>query len=201
DPFFTTKAPGKGTGLGLSTVRSIAQSHGGFVHVYSQVGKGTSFKVYIPAVEQEAAAGVVAAPEQVPTGQGQLILVVEDEVSLRDITRQILESYGYRVSTAPNGTEALVKLREKGSEVRLVITDMMMPFMDGASLIRAVRRTNSGMPIIATSGLTGGEQSREARALGVQAFLSKPYASETLLRTIRDVLNGAPASVIEGGQD
>ena len=201
DPFFTTKAPGKGTGLGLSTVRSIVQSHGGFVHVYSQVGKGTSFKVYIPAAEQEAAAGLIAAPEQVPTGQGQLILVVEDEVSLRDITRQILESYGYRVATAPNGTEALVKLREKRSEVRLVITDMMMPFMDGASLIRAVRRSNSGMPIIATSGLTGGEQSREARALGVQAFLSKPYASETLLRTIRDVLNGAPASVIEGGQD
>ena len=201
DPFFTTKAPGQGTGLGLSTVRSIVQSHGGFVHVYSQVGKGTSFKVYIPAAEQGDGTGAAAPSEQVPTGLGQLILVVEDEVSLRDITRQILESYNYRVVTAPNGTEALVTLGQKPSDVRLVITDMMMPFMDGASMIRAIRKIDAGLPIIATSGLTSGEQSREARSLGVQAFLPKPYASETLLRAVRDVLSGAPVSVAEGAQE
>jgi PAS domain S-box-containing protein len=192
DPFFTTKAPGKGTGLGLSTVRSIVQSHGGFLNVYSQIGKGTSFKVYIPAAEQGSVAAAASAPEGIPMGNGELILVVEDEVSLRDITRQILESYGYRVLVAPDGTEALVKLLEKVTEVRLVITDMMMPYMDGATTIRAVRKVNPGMPIIATSGLMAGEQAREAQSLGVQAFLPKPYTAETLMRTIQEVLLAGP---------
>ena len=189
DPFFTTKPPGKGTGLGLSTVRSIVKSHGGFVTVYSQAGRGTSFKVYLPASEQGAAPRTETPAAGLPTGNQELILVVEDEVSLRDITRQILESCGYRVALAVDGTEGLLKYLERQADVDLVITDMMMPYMDGAATIRAVRKVNASVPIIATSGLMSAERATEAHTLGVQAFLSKPYTSETLLRTIREVLS------------
>ena len=192
DPFFTTKPPGKGTGLGLSTVRSIVQAHGGFVTVYSQLGKGTSFKVYIPAAEQGSAATAEAPSAELPAGNQELILVVEDEVSLRDITRQMLESCGYRVAVAADGTEALLKFVELQTDLRLVITDMMMPYMDGTATIRAIRRINAQVPIIATSGLMAGERATEAASLGVQAFLPKPYTAETFLHTIRKVLGPVP---------
>jgi PAS domain S-box-containing protein len=194
DPFFSTKPIGKGSGLGLATVRTIVQSHGGFTNVYSHVGKGTSFKVYIPAAELGSASPVEAPPEETPAGAGELVLVVEDEVSLRDITRQILESYGYRVLLAVDGTDALVQFLEKQAEIRLVITDMMMPYMDGAATIRAIRKVAPETRIIATSGLMVSEYAREANSLGVQAFLAKPYTAETLLRTIRDVLTSASIS-------
>lgn len=130
-------------------------------------------------------------------GKGELILVVEDEISLRDITRQILESYGYRVMTASDGTDALAQYIARKGEIRLVITDMMMPYMDGAATIRAIRRVDSEALIIATSGLMVGEYAQEAKGLGVQAFLAKPYTAETLLQTLRDVLEAR--SRTEGG--
>jgi len=188
DPFFTTKEPGKGTGLGLSTVRSIARSHGGFINAYSEPGKGASFKVYVPAAEQGFTERAEGPEEGIPMGKGELILVVEDEISLRDITRQILESYGYRVMTANDGTDALAQYIARKGEIGLVITDMMMPYMDGAATIRAIRRVDPEARIIATSGLMAGEYAQEARGLGVQAFLAKPYTAETLLQTLRDVL-------------
>ena len=188
DPFFTTKEPGKGTGLGLSTVRSIVKSHGGFINVYSEPSKGASFKVYVPAAEQGSVSSAEGPQEGIPMGDGELILVVEDEVSLRDITRQTLESYGYRVMTALDGTDAVARYIEKKDEVRLVITDMMMPYLDGPATIRAIRRVNPASRIIATSGLMISEYAKEAKGLGVQAFLAKPYTAETLLQTIRRVL-------------
>ncbi len=196
-PFFTTKEPGKGTGLGLSTVRSIARSHGGFINAYSEPGKGAAFKVYVPAAEQGLTEHAEGPEEGIPMGQGELILVVEDEISLRDITRQILESYGYRVMTASDGTDALAQYIARKGEIRLVITDMMMPYMDGAATIRAIRRVDSEALIIATSGLMVGEYAQEAKGLGVQAFLAKPYTAETLLQTLRDVLEAR--SRTEGG--
>jgi len=192
DPFFTTKEPGKGTGLGLSTVRSIVKSHGGFVTVYSELNKGTSFKVYIPAAEQETQSGEAGPEEGVPMGEGETILVVDDEVSLRDITRQILESYGYRALTAADGTEAIAKFVEMRNDIRLVITDMMMPYMDGAATIRAIRNIDPGARFIATSGLMASDYAREAKGLGVQAFLTKPYTAEKLLHTLREVLDQKP---------
>ena len=189
DPFFTTKEPGKGTGLGLSTVRSIAKAHGGFINVYSEQGKGASFKVYIPAVEQGTDIKDEGPKEIIPMGNGELILVVDDEVSLREIAHQILESYGYRVTEAADGTEALAQFVEKRSEIRAVITDMTMPYMDGAATIRALRKIDPRIPIIATSGLMVAEYSKEARGIGVQAFLAKPFTAEKLLQTLRQTLN------------
>lgn len=189
DPFFTTKEPGKGTGLGLSTVRSIVKSHGGFVTVYSELNKGTSFKVYIPAAEQETQSKEAGPEEGIPMGEGETILVVDDEVSLRDITRQILESYGYKVQTSADGTEAIVKFVEMKKDIRLVITDMMMPYMDGAATIRAIRKIDPEARFIATSGLTASEHEKEAKGLKVQAFLAKPYTAEKLLHTLREVLD------------
>jgi CheY-like chemotaxis protein len=188
DPFFTTKAQGKGTGLGLATTLSIVKSHGGFINVYSEVNKGSSFKVYIPAVEQGAAASEEEGHEGIPMGEGELILVVDDEVAVRDITREILESYGYRVVTAGDGTEALALYVQNKREIRVMITDMMMPYMDGASTIRAIRKIDPGARIIATSGLMTNEYAKEAAGLGVHAFLAKPYTAETFLKTLREVL-------------
>ena len=194
DPFFTTKEPGKGTGLGLSTVRSIVKNHGGFINVYSEPGKGTSFKVYLPAAEQGAQAREETVREGVPMGEGELILIVEDELSLRDITRQILESYGYQVVTAADGTEALAQYLERKGEIRLVFTDMMMPYMDGAATIRAIRKIDPRACIIATSGLMVSEYAKEAKDLGAQEFLAKPYTAETLLKTLKEVLGRASAA-------
>ncbi len=194
DPFFTTKGPQKGTGLGLSTAHSIAKAHGGFINVYSEIGKGSAFKVYVPAADQEQAGRAEKVPEGIPMGEGELILVVDDEAAVREITKQILESYGYEVLLAKDGTEAVVHYAEKREQVRVVLTDMMMPFMDGAATIRALRRINPTVKIISTSGLATPGQAKEAAGLGVDAFLAKPYTAEALLETLRNVLGAAQRS-------
>lgn len=187
DPFFTTKEFGKGTGLGLATVIGIIKSHGGFVNVYSQVGSGTRFKVYLPAVsgtQKQQAKDV-----ELLTGHGELILVVDDEAPIREITKTSLETYNYKVLTASDGVEALALYVQHKDEIAVVLVDMMMPLMDGTSTIRALRKINSAVKVIAISGLVSNQKITEAASIGSKAFLLKPCTAKELLHTINAVLS------------
>ncbi|HUX22765.1 MAG TPA: PAS domain S-box protein [Spirochaetia bacterium] len=192
EPFYTTKPIGKGTGLGLSTALAIVKSHGGFINVYSELGTGTSFNIYIPAKIGSEQEEVDDSPEGIPMGSGELIIVVEDEAPIREIAREILESYGYRVVTAEDGTEALVAFLRERKEVGVILIDMMMPNLDGSATIRALRKIDPSLRIVATSGLVSSQQSTLAAGMGVNAFLPKPYTAETLLRTLHAVLGSEP---------
>jgi PAS domain S-box-containing protein len=189
EPFFTTKETGKGTGLGLSTVIGIVKNHGGFINVYSEVGKGTQFKVYLPIVDTGRLRPAEEFPAEIPFGYGELVLVVDDEAAIREIARQTLESYGYRVLTANDGAEAIALYAEQKDEIEVVLTDMMMPYMDGQATIRALHRLDPDVKIIASSGLDANGNVIENAGLGVKALLSKPYTAEKLLRTLAGVLN------------
>jgi len=188
EPFFTTKDMTKGTGLGLSTALSIVKSHGGFINVYSEISKGTQFALYLPALDAPETAETGALQTDLPPGNGELILVVDDEESIREITCATLETFGYRVLKASDGTEAIGVYAEHRNEIAVVLTDMLMPFMDGATTIRALRRMNPQIKIIAASGLTAGHRAGEDSLEGVRIFLSKPYTAEKLLKALAYVL-------------
>jgi two-component system, cell cycle sensor histidine kinase and response regulator CckA len=189
DPFFTTKA-GSGTGLGLSTSLSIVKSHGGFMDVESRPGQGTVFKVYLPALPGRQDLGGEAPFAPLPVGHGELVLVVDDETSVREIAREILETQGYRCLTAADGREALAVYEEHRGEVQVVVTDLAMPKMDGAAVVRAIRGLDPRVKIIAASGLGSDPSLADLSAKDVQAFLAKPYTSEKLLETVAKVLAG-----------
>ena len=191
DPFFTTKEPGKGTGLGLSTVLGIVKSHAGFVQVNSQIGKGTQFKIYLPAVAGTAMLPPAAAGS-LPKGGNELILVVDDEEAVRNVARRTLETNGYRVVTAADGAEALVVFSRSREPFQAIMTDMLMPMMDGATLIRALRRLAPSLRLVAMSGLPEMERAAIEAGGTPGAFLLKPFNAETLLRSLHKVL-GEPA--------
>jgi PAS domain S-box-containing protein len=194
EPFFTTKELGKGTGLGLSTVLSIVKSHGGFVNVYSEVGRGSEFKVYLPAAD----VGEITRSEttsQTLFGHGELLLVADDEISVREIMKSALEASGFRVLCASDGTEAVALYAQNRDEVALVITDMSMPFLDGPATIRALRKLNPDLNILAISGLMEKEKIAEVSDTTRVAFLHKPYTTAKLLTVLKDLLpkKDAPA--------
>ncbi|PLZ04944.1 response regulator [Fischerella thermalis] len=188
EPFYTTKEFGKGTGLGLSTVLGIVKSHGGFVSVYSEVGKGSQFKVFLPA--QQTPESLEEPEKELPTGNGELILVVDDEDSIRDITKTSLETHNYKAITASDGIEAIALYAEHRDEISVVLTDMLMPSMDGLTTIRTLKKINPNVKIIAVSGLASTEKVNAAADIGVKAFLSKPYTAKQLLQTIGVVKSG-----------
>ncbi|HKQ77577.1 MAG TPA: ATP-binding protein [Blastocatellia bacterium] len=188
DPFFTTKEQGQGTGLGLSTVAGIVRSHRGFINVYSEIGRGARFKVYLPAIESANAAPASPPRRDLPVGADELVLVVDDENSIREVARETLSAFGYRVIVAGDGAEAMAVFAAHKNEVKLVITDMMMPYMDGPATIRALRRLDPKVKIIATSGLKAEDKLADASQLGVKSFLPKPYTAEKLLKTVAAVL-------------
>ena len=188
EPFFTTKEMTKGTGLGLSTALTIVKSHGGFINVYSELHKGSQFTLYLPAINTPGAADAATLQTDLPLGNGELILVVDDEDSIREITRGTLETFGYEVLTAADGTEALALYADKKNEIAVVLTDMVMPFMDGPATIRALQRMNPQVRIIAASGLGLGQRAGEGPLEGVSVFLNKPYSAEKLLNALAQVL-------------
>jgi nitrogen-specific signal transduction histidine kinase len=142
EPFYTTKEQGKGTGLGLSTALGIVKGHGGFINVYSEVGSGTQFTIHVPAVTIEQASQRGAGAVELPYGKDELILVVDDERAILEITKTTLETHGYRALTASDGTEAVALYAQHKDEVKVVLTDMMMPYMDGPATIRALQKLN-----------------------------------------------------------
>ncbi len=192
EPFFTTKELGKGTGLGLSTVMGIIKSHNGFINVSSVIGKGTEFKVYIPAIESTEAE--VLEETELPIGHGELVLVVDDEVAIREITKTSLEAYNYKVITACDGIEAIALYAEHRDEISIVLTDMMMPSMDGLTTIRTLRKINPQVKIIAISGLASGDKLAAVIGTGVKTFLSKPFTTQELLKTLDGLLHYNPTS-------
>ncbi len=192
DPFFTTKEIGKGTGLGLSTSLGIVKSHDGFIRVYSEVGTGTTFKIYLPALTGGFAKPVVNVAADLPRGNGELILVVDDEAPVRQITKQTLEAFGYRVILACDGAEAVATYASRQAEIAVVLTDMMMPIMNGPATIQVLRKLNPELRIIAASGLSANGHVARAASLGIKHFLPKPYTAETLLQVLKQVLAAAP---------
>lgn len=189
EPFFTTKELGKGTGLGLSTVRDILRAHGGLVDIDSVEGRGTVVTAYVPA---EAAQRDIIEQEREPTvaGNGELILVVDDEAAIRNISRATLEAFGYRVMTASDGVEALALFAQHKREIRVVLSDVNMPILDGPALVQALERMDSDVRIICASGSTPGiGGSPPTRGGVVRAHLEKPFTADELLKTLWAVIH------------
>lgn len=185
EPFFTTKDLGKGTGIGLSTVIGIVKSHGGFVQVHTEVGKGSQFQVFLPAIETNEMPELSEGLPTLPGGKGELILVVDDEAAIREITKESLETYAYKVLTASDGIEAIALYAQHKKDIAVVLIDMMMPSMDGPTTIRLLQKMNPTIKIIGVSGLSFNYQFDQVESIGVKAFLSKPYTAKELLKNIQ----------------
>jgi CheY-like chemotaxis protein len=201
DPFFTTKGHGKGTGLGLCTASGIVKAHGGSISVASKPNQGTVFSVYLPAAPgtQTVHWSLGASEMVVPLGNGETILIVDDESEIVKGGRQILERYNYQTLTARDGAEGLAVFAHNRKVIKAIVTDVMMPHTDGLAMIRAVRKLDQRVPIIASSGLGtnvwGNEHSAEWASLNIQRFLMKPYTAEHLLVALNELLNGDLALV------
>ena len=190
DPFFTTKEVGKGTGLGLSTVMGIVRSHGGFVTVESREELGTTFKLFLPAAA-ESVHKQKAQRKHLPQGRGATILVVDDESPVARSTTLVLEKNGYQVFSASEGASALALFREHADTIKIVLTDVMMPGMDGVELTRALKEMNPQVTIIASTGHATEARQSELISLGVFRILRKPYDAKKLLATLHEALQGA----------
>jgi CheY-like chemotaxis protein len=202
EAFFTTKASGKGTGLGLSTCQTIVQQCGGHISIDSELGKGTTFKIYFPRVEQPLDV-VVRRVQTGPLPRGtETLLVVEDESSVRHLACGVLEAQGYEVLSALNGQEALRVAREhKGAPIRLVITDVIMPLMGGKVMAEWLQTTYPDLKILFTSGYTDDAISHHGVLDAGVKFLSKPYTPATLARKVRAMLDNEADTSMLGRHD
>jgi PAS domain S-box-containing protein len=193
EPFYTTKGEGKGTGLGLSTVRGIVENHQGFITLQTTVGAGTTFEVYLPATEAEAADNLEPGPAPAPRGNGELLLLVDDESANRDVTQATLARQGYRVLAAASGAEAVSVFIPRAEEISLLITDVHMPTIDGAALSHILRRFRPGLKILALSGLSQspGTEAEKPEQFASD-FLAKPFKPEVLLTKVHALLHPSP---------
>ncbi|MDQ3117365.1 MAG: PAS domain S-box protein [Verrucomicrobiota bacterium] len=190
DPFFTTKGVGKGTGLGLSTVLGIVRSHGGVLNVQS-TAQGTTFRVFLPASTQNAETQTAAASDSLPQGRGEMILIVDDESAVREIAETVLLQNGYGVLLAEDGPAALSIFAARGAEIALVLTDLVMPIMDGLSLARTLRKMDSEIRIVISTGQEDELPTGELSQIGILATLPKPYNQRMLLQLLDGILNPA----------
>jgi len=188
DPFFTTKGPEKGTGLGLAMVYGIVKQHNGFIHVYSEPGKGTTFRVYIPEVDAAADAKVVAS-QGVAHGGSETILLAEDNESVRRLTGQTLVSYGYKVLIACDGEEAVDIFRRHGKEIAMVVLDVVMPKMGGKQTYDEMAKIHPGLKVLFLSGYSANAIHESFVLLPGLSFLQKPFAPDALTRKVREVLD------------
>jgi PAS domain S-box-containing protein len=191
EPFFTTKGVGKGTGLGLSTVLGILKGHRGFIRLDTQMGRGTTFELYFPAapaaVEVTDARPGTSRPW--PRAGGELVLLVDDEAPVREVARQALEEFGYRVISCAAGADAIKQFNAACGKVQLVVTDMMMPEMDGPTLVKALRAIEPGVRIVGITGVADAATMNRLHALALVALLTKPFTIGQLLTTVRDAQN------------
>jgi CheY-like chemotaxis protein len=194
EPFFTTKELGKGTGLGLSTTLAIVKAHSGLLELETDEGRGTTFKLYFPAVPAMPHSEELGKSASC-IGAGETILLVEDEPSVLLVTKQVLEGSGYRVLTAPDGAAAVAVYAERKNEIAVVFTDMMMPGLDGAATIRALKGINAKVRVLAASGMMTEERMAKASEAGATGFLRKPFTRDAMLEALQQVLaetgNGA----------
>jgi two-component system cell cycle sensor histidine kinase/response regulator CckA len=188
EPFFTTKEPGKGTGLGLATVYGIIKQSGGWIWVYSEVGRGTTFKVYLPRVDEPLGPTTIAKDVERPRGH-ETILVVEDEPGVRKLTCHILRAHGYTVIEAASGDEAIAKSAKDGPSIHLLVTDVVMPGMSGPELAGTLTARYPNVKVLYTSGYTDATVVEHGLGNGVLSFLQKPFTPGDLTRKVRDVLD------------
>jgi CheY-like chemotaxis protein len=192
DPFFSTKEVGKGTGLGLAMVYGIVQGHGGQVFCDSLPGRGTTFSIYLPvAAEQTAAAGKAGAAGARPRGNGEGVLLVDDEGMLRALGERLLGAAGYKVRVAGSGEEALLALEDPACPVDLVVLDLGMPGMGGLKCLERILARDPGARVVIASGYAADGPVRQALTLGAAGFVAKPYGRTELLTTVRQTL-GSP---------
>ena len=198
EPFFTTKEAGRGTGLGLSTVYGIVKQSGGSIEVYSEVGQGTAFKVYLPAVDETpAAAAAPAAPR--PRSGAERVLLVEDENALRDLARDLLEDAGYTVVTAAHGREALEIFRAEEGSFDVLVTDLVMPHLDGRRLAEQVHLMRPELPVLYMSGYADQAVVRHALLDPGTAFIQKPFTVDAFTARVREVLDAAAPAAAGAG--
>ncbi|MCY7411974.1 MAG: response regulator, partial [Salinibacterium sp.] len=189
EPFFTTKEVGQGTGLGLATSMSIVRSHGGFMSVYTELGTGTRFRVHLPVGEPKSTNQPAPPPQDVSRGTGERILVVDDEEWILATVRRILDDSGYETTVAANGREAIDTVESSEQRFDLVLTDMMMPVMDGAATIAYLAEHHPEIAVVAASGLsTNGDLARASHSGGLE-FIDKPFTRVELLQAVRRALN------------
>jgi signal transduction histidine kinase/CheY-like chemotaxis protein len=194
EPFFTTKGPGKGTGLGLATVYGIVKQSGGHVAVYSEVGHGTTFKIYLPAIAQALTTSEEPAPSSPPRGS-ETILLVEDEAELRELLAEVLEDHGYAVLRAGDGGEAVTLCAERERPIDLLLTDVIMPGMSGRELVDRVQPLRPAMKVLYMSGYTDGAIVHHGVLERGIAFIQKPFAPPAIAHKVREVLDGIPHQV------
>ena len=189
EPFFTTKEFGKGTGLGLASVYGIVKSYGGYVSCYSEVGQGTTFKLYLPAAQRQKGAEEKTVEEDLPRGGDEMILLVDDEQSIRTFAAAALGRFGYRVVTGASGEEALDIIGRTGEKIALTILDLGMPGMGGHKCLQEIRKNNPSAKVLIASGYSMNGHVRKSLETGAAGYIGKPYRINVLLRKVRAILD------------